>query len=115
MNSIVEDEKLDALFLALADPTRRAIVRRLSEGDVTLSELGDQFPITLPAIAKHLRILERAGLLVRGRDAQRRPCTLRGESLGDAVEWLDRYRTFWSESFDRLDDHLRDLQNGADR
>jgi DNA-binding transcriptional ArsR family regulator len=99
---------LDATFAALADPTRRAILGRLAEGDATVKELAEPFPISLQAVSKHLRVLERAGLIERGRSAQRRPSRLRGAPLRDASDWLERYRRFWEGSFDRLDQRLRD-------
>ena len=102
--------KLDATFSALADPTRRAILARLATGDASVMELAKPFDLSQPAISKHLKVLERAGLISRGRDAQRRPCKLEGAQLGAANEWLERYRKFWDESFQRLDDVLRDLK-----
>jgi DNA-binding transcriptional ArsR family regulator len=106
-------DQLDATFAALADPTRRAILARLAHGEATVNELAEPFPITVQAVSKHLRVLERAGLIERGRTAQLRPSRLRGEALKDAVEWLDTYRHFWDESFDRLDRRLRSGQNHA--
>ena len=102
--------QLDTTFAALADPTRRAILARLARGEATVGELAAPFDMTLPAISKHLKVLERAGLIARGRDAQARPCRLQARPLGEAVQWLERYRKFWEESFDRLDDYLRELQ-----
>jgi len=99
---------LDKTFAALADPTRRAILERLAEGEATVSELAEPFPITGQAVSKHLRVLERAGLIERGRDAQLRPSRLRAEPLGGAVEWLERYRRFWEGGFDRMEQRLRD-------
>jgi len=103
-------DRLDATFAALADPTRRAILARLASGEASVSELAKPFAMSQPAISKHLKVLERAGLISRGRDAQRRPCKLEGAQLGAATEWLERYRKFWDESFDRLDDVLKDLK-----
>jgi len=103
-------ERLNATFSALADPTRRAILARLSAGETSVTELADPFDMSLPAISKHLKVLERAGLVARGRDAQWRPCRLDATPLKDAADWLERYRRFWEESFDRLDDYLRELQ-----
>jgi DNA-binding transcriptional ArsR family regulator len=103
-------ERLNATFSALADPTRRAILARLSSGEASVTELADPFDMSLPAISKHLKVLERAGLIGRGRDAQWRPCRLDAAPLKDAAAWLERYRRFWEESFDRLDDYLRTLQ-----
>lgn len=101
-------DQLSVTFAALADPTRRAILGRLAEGDATVKELAEPFPITVQAVSKHLRVLERAGLIERGRSAQLRPSRLRGGPLKDASEWLQRYRRFWEGSFDRLDERLRD-------
>ena len=103
-------QQLDTTFAALADPTRRAILARLANGEATVTELAAPFAISLPAISKHLKVLERAGLILRGRDAQRRPCRLRAAPLGDAAEWLGDYRRFWEESFDRLDEYLQVLR-----
>jgi len=102
--------ELDTTFAALSDPTRRAILARLATGEATVTQLAAPFAISLPAISKHLKVLERAGLILRGRDAQRRPCRLRAAPLGDAAEWLGDYRRFWEESFDRLDEYLNVLQ-----
>jgi len=101
---------LSATFGALADPTRRAILARLATGKATVSELAEPFEMTGPAISRHLKVLERAGLISRGRHAQWRPCQLKAEPLKAAADWLDTYRRFWEESFDRLDDYLRELQ-----
>lgn len=101
---------LDATFAALADPTRRAIVARLATGDATVLELAAPFALSLPSISKHLKVLERAGLISRGRDAQRRPCRLRVSALHEVTAWTDHTRRAWEERFDRLDDYLRDLQ-----
>lgn len=103
---------LDDTFLALADPTRRAILARLASGEATVKELAQPFSLTQPAISKHLQVLERVGLITRSRDAQRRPCRLQAAPLKEAADWLDHYRRFWSESFDRLDDYLAVLQKG---
>jgi len=104
-------DQLSATFAALADPTRRAILARLAEGEATVNEIAAPFPITVQAISKHLRVLESAGLIERGRSAQLRPSRLRGERLGEAAAWLDGYRDFWLTSFDRLDRRLRDGEN----
>ncbi len=106
-------DQLDGTFSALADPTRRAILARLAHGEATVNELAAPFPVTLQAVSKHLKVLERAGLITRGRDAQWRPCRLRAEPLGDATRWLEDYRRFWEQSFGRLDEHLRQMQEGA--
>jgi len=103
-------DRLDAAFAALADPTRRAIIARLAGGDASVTELAEPFAMTQPAVSKHLKVLERAGLISRRRDAQRRPCRLEGRALREATEWLDGYRRFWSESFGRLDGLLDELQ-----
>jgi DNA-binding transcriptional ArsR family regulator len=100
-------EQLDTTFAALADPTRRAILARLAKGEATVNELAEPFPITVQAVSKHLRVLERAGLIERGRRAQLRPSRLRGEPMGDAVAWFESYRRFWEASFERLDQRLR--------
>jgi DNA-binding transcriptional ArsR family regulator len=105
--------RLDATFAALADPTRRAIVARLAAGDATVLELAAPFDISLPAISRHLRVLERAGLIKRGRDAQRRPCSLDPEALARATEWIDHTRKAWEDRFDRLADYLKQLQEDA--
>jgi DNA-binding transcriptional ArsR family regulator len=103
-------DQLSTTFAALADPTRRAIVARLAKGEATVNELAEPFPITLQAVSKHLKVLERAGLIARGRSAQLRPSRLQGEALREAADWLTAYRGFWEGSFDRLDEHLRDIQ-----
>ncbi len=101
---------LDATFAALADPTRRAILARLAAGEASVSELAEPFAMSLPAVSKHLKVRERAGLIARGRDAQRRPCRLEPQRLRDVAEWVEQYRRFWEESFDRLDEYLTRLQ-----
>jgi DNA-binding transcriptional ArsR family regulator len=101
---------LNATFAALADPTRRAILARLTQGDASVQELAEPFDMSLPAISKHLKVLERAGLVSRGRDAQRRPCRIEAAPLEEATEWMERYRRFWEGSFDRLDDYLREMK-----
>jgi DNA-binding transcriptional ArsR family regulator len=100
-------DQLSSTFAALADPTRRAILDRLAEGDASVNELAAPFPITVQAISKHLRVLEQAGLITRGRDAQLRPSRLRGAALKDVAEWLERYREFWEAGFDRMNARLR--------
>lgn len=101
-------DQLSVTFAALGDPTRRAILERLAAGEATVNELAEPFPITLQAVSKHLRVLERAGLIERSRSAQLRPSRLRGQALGEAARWLERYRSFWTDSFDDLDRRLRD-------
>jgi DNA-binding transcriptional ArsR family regulator len=103
-------DHLSNTFSALADPTRRAILARLASGEATVTELGKPFEMSLPAVSKHLKVLEHAGLIARGRDAQWRPCRLAAAPLKDAASWLEEYRRFWEESFDRLDDYLREMQ-----
>jgi DNA-binding transcriptional ArsR family regulator len=103
-------DQLSATFAALADPTRREILARLSEGEATVGELAEPFPVSVQAVSKHLRVLETAGLVERGRVAQRRPSRLRGEALGEAADWLAGYRRFWEERFDRLDERLGEVQ-----
>jgi DNA-binding transcriptional ArsR family regulator len=106
----VGTDLLDATFAALADPTRRAILARLATGEATVGELAAPFAMTQPAISKHLKVLERAGLITRGRDAQRRPCRLRGQPLKAATDWLTDYRAFWEKSYERLDAVLEELK-----
>jgi DNA-binding transcriptional ArsR family regulator len=101
-------DQLSLTFAALADPTRRAILGRLSEGEATVNELAEPFPISVQAVSKHLKVLEQAGLITRGRTAQLRPSRLRGEPLGQAVGWLEKYRRFWEGSFDRLEARLQE-------
>src|ERR1700680_1318918 len=103
-------DPLTATFSALADPTRRAILARLATGEATVGELAEPFAMSLPAVSKHLKVLERAGLIARGREAQWRPCRLQAIRLKEVADWVERYRRFWEQSFDRLDDYLRKLQ-----
>lgn len=100
-------DRFDAVFAALADPTRRAIVRRLAEGEATVLEIAAPFTVSLPAISRHLKVLEHAGLITRGRDGQRRPCRLRAEPLVEIAAWADNTRGAWEQRLDRLDAHLR--------
>jgi DNA-binding transcriptional ArsR family regulator len=104
-------ERLDATFAALADPTRRAILARLASGEASVTELAAPFAMTQPAISKHLKVLERAGLVSRGRDAQRRPCRLEARPLAEVTDWLERYRKAWEGNFQRLDALLDELKN----
>ena len=104
--------QLDTTFAALADPTRRAILARLAKGEATVTELARPFSISMPAVSKHLKVLERAGLITRGRTAQSRPCRLEPRPLVEAVDWLDRYREFFEGSYDRLEAHLWEIQRG---
>jgi DNA-binding transcriptional ArsR family regulator len=106
----VAEDRLDATFIALADPTRRAIVARLARGDATVNELAAPFDMTLPGISKHLKVLERCGVISRTRHAQFRPCHLEDEALDAAVSWIEENRRVWKERFDKLDEHLRDLR-----
>ena len=103
-------DPLSATFAALADPTRRAILARLALGETSVTELAKPFDMTMPAVSKHMKVLEKAGLISRGKDAQWRPRKLRASALKEADEWLERYRQFWEDSLDRLDDYLHDLQ-----
>jgi DNA-binding transcriptional ArsR family regulator len=109
----MEPDQLSNTFAALADPTRRAILARLTLGEATVHELAEPFPVSVQAVSKHLKVLERAGLITRGRTAQLRPSRLAAAPLGAATRWLEDYRQFWEASFDRLADHLREIQRGA--
>jgi DNA-binding transcriptional ArsR family regulator len=104
-------DPLSTTFAALADPTRRAILRRLTQGETSVTELARPFKMTLPGISKHLKVLERSRLIARGRDAQWRPCRLEAGPLKDAADWIAHYRRFWEESLDRLEDYLKQLQS----
>lgn len=108
-------DRLSVIFAALADPTRRAILARLAEGDATVSELAEPFEISLPAISRHLKVLETAGLITRSRSAQWRSSSLNAEPLREATSWMERYRRFWDVNFDRLEAHLRRLQQQQDK
>lgn len=103
-------DHLSTTFAALSDPTRRAILARLALGETTVTELAQPFEMSLPAISKHLKVLERAGLIARGREAQWRPCRLEASRLKEASDWLERYRQFWEQSLDRLEEYLNELQ-----
>lgn len=107
---MIATDQLSLTFAALADPTRRAILARLAEGDATVTELAEPFAMTMPAVSKHLKVLERAGLISRGREAQWRPCRIEPTPLEAVDDWLVDYRQLWTERFDRLDDYLRELQ-----
>lgn len=107
-------DQLSTTFAALADPTRRAILARLTAGEATVTELAEPFAMSLPAVSKHLKVLENAGLITRGRAAQWRPCRLEAAPLKQATDWLAEYRRFWESGFDRLDEHLRELQGKHD-
>jgi DNA-binding transcriptional ArsR family regulator len=104
-------DSLSTTFAALADPTRRAILARLASGEVSVTQLAEPFEMSMPAISKHLKVLERAGLITRGREAQWRPCRLEATPLKDVAGWVEHYRQFWEESFDRLDQYLRDFKH----
>src|SRR5688500_16214732 len=106
----LEEDYLSSVFSALADPTRRAIIARLASGEATVNELAQPFAMTLPAVSKHLKVLQRAGLVEQGRQAQWRPCRLKAAPLKDAAEWIGSYREFWEESYERLDQLLQELQ-----
>ena len=108
-------ERLDAAFAALADPTRRAIVSRLARGDATVNELAAPFDMSLPAVSKHLKVLERSGLISRRKDAQFRPCHLEVRTLDSALDWIEQHRQIWDERFDKLDAHLRQVQRTDNR
>jgi len=110
MQTQTQPDQLSITFAALADPTRRAILARLAKGEATVTELAAPFDLSLPAISKHLKVLQRSGLIEQGRQAQWRPCRLKPEPLRDAAEWVGQYRRHWEASFDRLDDYLRELQ-----
>ncbi|MFB2838683.1 ArsR/SmtB family transcription factor [Floridanema evergladense] len=103
-------DRLSVTLAALADPTRRAILAQLRQGEASVTELAQPFEMSLPAISKHLKVLERAGLIERSREAQWRPCQIKAEPLKEVADWLEQYRQFWEESFDRLDDYLQQLQ-----
>src|SRR6478609_2912637 len=110
MSLTMTSDDLSATFAALADPTRRAILGQLATGDATVNELAEPFTISLQAVSKHLKVLEHAGLISRGRNAQYRPCRLEAEPLDNAIDWIDRHRKTWDARFDRLDEHLRDIR-----
>lgn len=107
---VTATEQLDAAFVALADPTRRAIVARLAHGDATVTELAKPFPMSMPAISKHLKVLERSGLITRSRHAQTRPCHLEREPLDAALDWIENSRRVWNARFDKLEAHLHTVQ-----
>jgi DNA-binding transcriptional ArsR family regulator len=111
---VVATDQLTTTFAALADPTRRAILSRLAEGEASVNELAEPFPISVQAVSKHIKVLERAGLVTRRRSAQLRPSRLQGTALKEAVEWLEPYRRFWQGSFDRLEERVQAVQEAAD-
>ena len=108
------DNRLDETFAALANSTRRAILARLAEGEASVNDLAEPFNMTLPAISRHIKVLEHAGLITRGRRAQFRPCTIAAEPLAEIADWANQYRHIWDESFDRMDDYVRTLQSTKD-
>jgi len=110
--AVAGPDLLDSTFAALADPTRRAILARLAQGEASVTELAEPFAMSQPAISKHLKVLEKAGLVSRGRDAQKRPCRLEAKRLAQATEWLENYRKFWEAQFERLDDLLEEMKAG---
>ena len=107
--------QLDATFAALSDPTRRAILSRLSRGEASVTQLAEPFEMSLPAVSKHLKVLQKAGLITQSREAQWRPCRLEAKPLKQAAEWIDRYREYWEQSFDNLDSYLRDIQSKGEK
>ena len=116
LTTSIDDDRLDATFSALANATRRAIVTRLAEGDATVNELADPFDLTLPAISKHIKVLEQAGLVIRGQRAQYRPCALNAAALDEVSSWAEQQRRTWQERFDRMDDRIKQRTNrGRDR
>jgi DNA-binding transcriptional ArsR family regulator len=110
MASATATDRLDRTFAALADPTRRAILSRLAVGEASVTELAEPFEMTLPGVSKHLKVLERAGLIARGRERQWRPARLEARPIKEVAEWTERYRRFWDESYDRLDEYLEELK-----
>jgi len=110
MSSVQASDRLSATFAALADPTRRAILARLALGEASVTELAEPFDMSMPAISKHLKVMESAGLITRGREAQWRPCRIKPDALKSAADWIEKYRRFWEESLDRLDEYLRNLK-----
>lgn len=110
----MDEAQLDRVFAALADPTRRAILARLSSGEATVNDIAAPFPMSLPSVSKHLKVLEQAGLISRGRDAQWRPCRLEPAAFKAVDDWVERYRRHWEESFDRMGDYLKTITRGDD-
>jgi DNA-binding transcriptional ArsR family regulator len=110
MQTLEAPDRLNTTFAALSDPTRRAILARLASGEASVTDLAEPFEMSLPAVSKHLKVLERAGLITRGRNAQWRPCRLEATPLKDVAEWVEGYRRFWEERYERLDDYLQELQ-----
>lgn len=114
-NATLDDARLDETFAALANSTRRAILARLADGEASVNDLAAPFKLTLPAISKHIKVLEHAGLITRGRRAQFRPCTIDATPLAEVASWADQYRHIWADRFDRMDDYVRTLQNTHDK
>ena len=114
-NATLDDVRLDETFAALANSTRRAILARLADGEASVNDLAAPFKLTLPAISKHIKVLEHAGLITRGRRAQFRPCTIDATPLAEVASWADQYRHIWADRFDRMDDYVRTLQNTHDK
>lgn len=112
MSAVLEDDRLTETFAALANPTRRAILARLAEGEANVNDLAEPFAMTLPAISRHLKVLERAGLVTRGQRAQFRPCVLNAEPLEEVASWAEQYRHAWDDRFDRMADYLHQIQTG---
>lgn len=112
---MLSTDSLDAIFAALADPTRRALIKRLTSGEATVLELAEPFDLTLPAISRHLKVLEKAGLITRGRDAQMRPCSLRAEALDEVTQWAMNTRGAWEERMDNLAAHLKQMQSKQEK
>lgn len=110
----MHDAQLDRVFAALADPTRRAILARLANGEATVNEIAEPIPMSLPSVSKHLKVLERAGLISRGREAQWRPCRLEAQAFKAVDDWVERYRRHWEESFDNMDAYLKTITGGGD-
>jgi DNA-binding transcriptional ArsR family regulator len=113
--AMLDDERLDETFAALANSTRRAILARLAEGEASVNDLAAPFDLTLPAISKHIKVLEHAGLITRGRRAQFRPCTIDAAPLAQIADWAEQYRHIWDDRFDRMDDYVRNLQKTHDK
>ena len=114
-SATLDDDRLDETFAALANSTRRAILARLAEGEATVNDLAAPFNLTLPAISKHIKVLEHAGLITRGRRAQFRPCTIDAAPLAQVASWAEQYRHIWDDRFDRMDDYVRNLQHTQDK
>jgi DNA-binding transcriptional ArsR family regulator len=112
-STAIADEDLDLMFAALADPTRRSIVAQLTQGEATVNELAEPFAMSVQAVSRHIQVLERAGLISRGRHRQTRPCRLEPEALRNATDWIDRQRQIWTERFDQLEQHINDLQQNG--